>query len=70
MRNPDRKDAALIDKFRLRGTLFEQLLQHPQEWADPNLLNDSPNLQRFAMDVRRVFVVEGWLPPAPTRRRT
>jgi hypothetical protein len=67
MRNRERQDAALIDKFRLRGTLFEQLLQDPQGWADPNGLQDSPNLQRYAMDVRRAFVVEGWLPPTTTR---
>lgn len=70
MRNSDRQDAMLIDKFRLRGTLFEQLLQHPQVLADPTRWQDSPNLQRYAMDVRRAFEVEGWLPPPPARRRT
>ena len=72
MQDADRQDALLIDKFRLRGTVFEQLIQHPQVWADPNGLQDSPNLQRYAMDVRRALVLEGWLPPTPsrTRRRT
>jgi hypothetical protein len=70
MRNPDRLEAMLIDKFRLRGTLFEQLLQHPHVWANPDRLQDSPNLHRYAEDVRRAFVVEGWLPPTPARRRT
>lgn len=69
MRNRDRHETTLIEKFRLRGTLLEQLLQHPNGWADPTRLNDSPNLQRYAMDVRQAFVVEGWLPPAPLRRR-
>ena len=52
MEPAERRLTQLIDKFDLRGSLFEQLIREPEGWAQPDRLQDSPSLQRFAMDVR------------------
>lgn len=72
MGRADRREAELIDKFGLRGSLFEQLIREPEGWAHTENLRDSPNLQRYAMDVRQALEHEGWQAPEPAsliRRR-
>ena len=65
MRPADRRQTQLIDKFGLRGSLFEQLIREPEGWADLERLQDSPNLQRYAMDVKLALEHEGWQAPVP-----
>ena len=64
----ERRQSDLVAKFGLRGSLFEQLIREPEGWADPDSLQDSPSLQRYAMDVRRALMLEGWEPPSPSGR--
>jgi hypothetical protein len=60
----------LISKLHLGGTLFERLIKHPEDWANPETFEDSPDLMRYAMDVRQALVLEGWQPPTqPSRRK-
>ena len=59
----ERDQARIIDKLRLRGTLFESLIRDPDGWAYADSFTDSPNLMRFAMDVRAALAIEGWVPP-------
>ncbi len=59
---PDRR---LINRLHLGGTLFERLIKHPKDWACPETFEDSPELMRYAMDLRQALVSEGWEPPVP-----
>jgi hypothetical protein len=54
--------AEIIRKFGLRGTLLEQFVLRPGVLTDPQRYVDSPSLMRFAIDVRRALVSEGWQP--------
>lgn len=68
----ERRQTQLIDRFGLRGSFFEQLILEPEGWANTDRLQDSPNLQRYAMDVRQAFEHEGWQAPLlvePSSRR-
>jgi hypothetical protein len=59
---PTECQAEIIRKFGLRGTLLEQLVLRPGALTDPQRYVDSPSLMRFAIDVRRALVSEGWEP--------
>jgi hypothetical protein len=61
---PTECQAEIIRKFGLRGTLLEQLVLRPGALTDPQRYVDSPSLMRFAIDVRRALVSEGWEPAA------
>lgn len=66
----DRRQAELIEKFGLRGSLFEQLIREPEGWAHPESLQDSPNVQRYAMDFKQALEHEGWQAPERGRKFT
>jgi hypothetical protein len=59
----------LIQELRLHGTMFEQLLLNPDGWSNSEWLARSPELNRYAQDVRSAFSVEGWRPPKQSIRR-
>ena len=60
----------IIRRFNLSGTLLERLIEQPRRWT-PASLNDSPDVMRYAMDLRQALLQEGWKPPVPlSRRRT
>jgi hypothetical protein len=72
MRLAERREMQLIEKFGLRGSFFEQLIMEPEGWVHTERLQDSPNVQRYAMDVRQALEHEGWRAPAvghASRRR-
>jgi hypothetical protein len=62
---PANRQTQLIDKFGLRGSLFEQLIREPEGWAHLDQLQDSPNVQRYAMDLKLALEHEGWQAPLP-----
>jgi len=64
----DRRQTQIIDKFGLRGSLFEQLIREPDGWAHLERLQDSPNVQRYAMDLKLALEHEGWQAPVPRPR--
>ena len=69
---PTECQAEIIKKFGLQGTLLEQLVLRPGVLTDPQRYVDSPSLMRFAIDVRRALVSEGWQPlasPMPHKSR-
>ena len=59
----------LIEKLRLRGTLYEKLLMNPDDWSSNEWFADSPELSRYAQDVRQAFRHEGWKPASRSLRR-
>ena len=66
---PTQCQAEIIRKFALHGTLLEQLVLRPGVLTDPQRYVDSPSLMRFAIDVRRALVSEGWQPLRDEDRR-
>lgn len=64
-----RSSDRLIEELRLRGTMFEKLILNPDGWSNSEWLAQSPELSRFAQDVRSAFSVEGWRPPKKSIRR-
>jgi len=57
---PTPQQARIIARLGLRGTTLEQFVMTPGFLADVDGLEDSPSLMRFAIDVRRALVREGW----------
>ena len=64
---PTERQAQIIRKLGLQGTLIEQLVMKPGVLTNPERYVDSPSLMRFAMDVRRALSAEGWEPPEPQK---
>lgn len=64
---PTERQAQIIRKLGLQGTLIEQLVMKPGVLTNPERYVDSPSLMRFAMDVRRALSAEGWEPPKPQK---
>jgi hypothetical protein len=64
---PTECQAQIIRKFGLHGTLLEQLVLRPGALTDPQRYVDSPSLMRFAIDVRRALINEGWQPSGKTK---
>lgn len=62
-----RNDERLVRDLQLRGTVYELLIKHSDEWLDAEKLDDSPALMRYALDVRQAFLLHGWQPRPSVR---
>lgn len=62
MTRAERDQAQFIERFAMRGTVFERLIQAPEGWVHPQRFNDSPPLQRFVSDLYDALKREGWRP--------
>ena len=56
---PTERQAQIIRKLGLQGTLIEQLVMKPGVLTNPERYVDSPSLMRFAMDVHGALGREG-----------